>query len=46
VAKLALARTGRWLDEQDLRLDELDGFDHDLPRCLDGFRRVALYQRT
>src|SRR5919109_2433459 len=36
----------RWLDQQYLGLDELDGVSEDLPRGLDGFGRVALQQRT
>jgi hypothetical protein len=39
-------RAVRWLDQQDVRRDQLDGLDQDLPRRFDGLGRTALQQRT
>ena len=40
------SRAVRWLDQQDVRLDQVDDFEQDLPRCFDGFRRVAPQERA
>jgi hypothetical protein len=32
----------RWLDQEDVRLDQLDGFDQDLPRRFDGVGQIVV----